>query len=87
MRYNQDSRLLSRPTYSYQARRQRQIWQAPIPWQGSRGTYTAIAMLPNGAFEVLVTTGARARWLPVEAAIREQEVKEWIRRCREVAPR
>lgn len=70
----------SRPTYKYQAQRQRQIWQPQQTWESSWGRCTAIAKNADNTFQVQVEKGGKTRWLPVESVLNEPEVIEWIRR-------
>ena len=69
-----------RPTYRYQARHQRQIWRAPIPYPGTYGLYLAIAREPAGEYTIAVS-GTPIRWLPAQRALTEQELSEWLRMC------
>jgi len=71
---------LDRPTYRYQARPQRQVWRAPVPWQGTYGLYLAIRRELDGEYSVAVL-GTPIRWLPVQRALSETELREWLRRC------
>lgn len=82
MRYHK-TQPLSKPTYSFQAKRVRRIWQAPLPWNGRLGSYTAIEKNIDDSFSVLVHNGEQARWFPIENSISEVEVIEWLSKCRE----